>query len=448
MTFRKGRKSNTNSDDDVSDCSSLSQSVFQPTRFNPFNLFESGGAEKEETENISTFVQPGADRNKLEQDHYLPREDTIITDDFSQNGIEVEAVEFSAEYDAVKNYDDVHKRRNCCSRRMILFLIAFAIIMIASGIVGYLALLKITNDKSSKSFAAAGLVDEEGAEVVDVNTNSRDDIIDISPNDAAGEDNSANNDAEIDLKEEIDNKQKEDSLWSDSAPRPTPTTPETAVPTIASIPDDTSTTNGPTSSTATSPPVSDQTTPPQEDNDNNENVSESESESETTDVEITDVETTDVETTDVETTTPPTPDPTLAPTLAPTPQQTVPVTDVSTTAVTSEVTDSPWSNENCPDHSLVVSSNCVEDDSTTAFSTVQYCFATKRDGDWYWIRGTSDDEGTSEYDSWDYTDEMEGQLTLADLGKGNYEISLVRDSMQPYDVITTHNFIVPECVAQ
>jgi hypothetical protein len=434
MPFRKGKKSNTNSDDDdVSDCSSLSQSVFHTTSFNPFKLFEFG-AEKEETEKNSTFVQPGADRNVLEQDHSLPREDTIVTDDFSQNGIEVEAVEFSGSYDTVKNYDDIHKRRNCCSRRMILFLIAFAIIMIASGIVGYLALLKMTYNKSSKSSAAAGLVDEEGAEVVDVNTNSSDDIIDISPNDAAGEDNSANNDAEIDFKKKIDDKQIEDSLWSDSAPRPTPTTLETEVPTTASIPDDMSTTNGPTSSSATSPPVSDQTTPPQEDNDNNENVSESESESETTDAETTDVETT--------------PPPTSDPTPAPTPQQTLPVTDVSTKAVTSEVTDSLWSNNNCPDHSLVVSSNCVEDDFTTAFSTVQYCFATKRDGDWYWIRGTGDDEGNSGYDSWDYTDEMEGQLTLLDLGKGNYEISLVRDSMQPYDVITTHIFTVPECLAQ
>ena len=273
--------------------------------------------------------------------------------------------------------------------------------MIASGIVGYLA-LKMTNNESSKSSAAAAVVDEEGAEVVDVvNTNSSDDIIDLSPNDAAGEDNSANNDAEIDLKEEIEDKQIQNSLWSDSAPPPTPTTPETALP------------------------ITDQTTLPQEDNDNNENVSES-------------------ETTDVETTPPPTPDPTPAPT----PQQTVPVTNVSTTAVTSEVTDSPWSNINCPDHSLVVSSNCFEDGTTNAFSTVQYCFAAKRDGDWYWIRGTGDDEDTNAYDSWDYTDETEGYLTLLDLGKGNYEISLVRDSMQPYDVITTHNFTVPECAAQ
>jgi len=92
----------------------------------------------------------------------------------------------------------------------------------------------------------------------------------------------------------------------------------------------------------------------------------------------------------------------------------------------------------CPEHDLVVSSSCLEGQAT-ALSVASFCFASKRDGDWYWIRNSNG------YDVWDYTDETEGDVTLMNLSTGNYIISLVRDSMQPYDEIISHEFTVPEC---
>ena len=92
----------------------------------------------------------------------------------------------------------------------------------------------------------------------------------------------------------------------------------------------------------------------------------------------------------------------------------------------------------CPEHDLVVSSSCLEGQAS-ALSVASFCFASKRDGDWYWIRNSNG------YDVWDYTDETEGDVTLMNLSTGNYIISLVRDSMQPYDEIISHEFTVPEC---
>ena len=97
-----------------------------------------------------------------------------------------------------------------------------------------------------------------------------------------------------------------------------------------------------------------------------------------------------------------------------------------------------WTDPRCPEHDLVVSSSCLEGQAT-ALSVASFCFASKRDGDWYWVRNSNG------YDVWDYTDETEGDVTLMNLSTGNYIISLVRDSMQPYDEIISHEFTVPEC---
>lgn len=100
----------------------------------------------------------------------------------------------------------------------------------------------------------------------------------------------------------------------------------------------------------------------------------------------------------------------------------------------------------CPNHALAVSSSCSLGSASSIF-TASYCFASKRDGDWYWVRSTATNEDgtTAVYDSWDYTEDEEGQLTLLDLTGGSYTISLVRDSMEPYDEIISQTFTVPQC---
>ena len=146
---------------------------------------------------------------------------------------------------------------------------------------------------------------------------------------------------------------------------------------------------------------------------------------------------------------PPTLAPVPAPTSAPSHTPSATVTIESYTETTTGISSGGTGGVegSCLDHNLVVSSSCVEG-SASALSIASFCFASKRDGDWYWVRGSDADNGTTrDYDSWDYTEEIEGELTLLDLGKGGYLISLVRDSMQPYDEIITHEFLVPECVA-
>jgi len=392
--------------DDISDCSSLSQSHYSPGTTQPTNtakLTKIKLSEKEEAD-ISIFVQPGGDRIKLPPD--LPSEDTV-TDECSQTGIEVEAVEFSSKKKQVNVSND--DRDLHCPRRMMLIIVAFVVVMTASAVVGFWA---FRTNKTSSSSSVASLVssDEVGAEVVDVNTNSNV-VVDLSLKDTAGEINSAR-DGENDIKEEINKSNKENAdtnynplLWSDSA---------TPLPTTAPI---SAFTEGPIPQSTPSPAAEADLLP------------------------IAEADPLPVAEAD------PTPPPSLGPTRAPTLEPSVSGTDGSTSAVTTVVTTDGTSSSNCPDHSIVASSNCAED-SATAFSTVLFCFASKRDGDWYWIRSSDDSDDTRGYDSWDYTDETEGQLTLLDLGKGNYLVSLVRDSMRPYDIITTHNFTVPECVAQ
>ena len=111
------------------------------------------------------------------------------------------------------------------------------------------------------------------------------------------------------------------------------------------------------------------------------------------------------------------------------------------------VVELPVSQETeCPDHALAVSSSCAVG-SASSILTASYCFASKHDGDWYWVRSaaTNEDGTTAVYDSWDYTEEEEGQLTLLDLTGGSYTISLVRDSMDPYDEIISQTFTIPQC---
>jgi len=400
--------------DDISDCSSLSQSHYSPGNTQPTNtakLTKIKLSEKEEAD-ISIFVQPGGDRIKLPPD--LPSEGTV-TDECSQTGIEVEAVEFSSKKKQVNVSND--DRDLHCPRRMMLIIVAFVVVMTASAVVGFWA---FRTNKTSSSSSVASLVssDEVGAEVVDVNTNSNV-VVDLSLKDTAGEINSAR-DGENDVKEEINKSNKENAdtnynplLWSDSATPPPTTAPISAF------------TEGPIPQSTPSPAAEADLEPAIE----------------ADPLPVAEADPLPVAEAD------PTPPPSLGPTRAPTLEPSVSGTDGSTSAVTTVVTTDGTSSSNCPDHSIVASSNCAED-SATAFSTVLFCFASKRDGDWYWIRSSDDSDDTRGYDSWDYTDETEGQLTLLDLGKGNYLVSLVRDSMRPYDIITTHNFTVPECVAQ
>jgi len=105
---------------------------------------------------------------------------------------------------------------------------------------------------------------------------------------------------------------------------------------------------------------------------------------------------------------------------------------------TSEPTAAPTAR--CPDNYLMVNSQCNNNGGVSvALSLASFCFDTKRDGDWYWVRG-----GTG-YDSWDYLDQREGDLALPQLARGVYTISLVRDSMEPYNELISHEFVVPRC---
>jgi len=139
---------------------------------------------------------------------------------------------------------------------------------------------------------------------------------------------------------------------------------------------------------------------------------------------------------------------TVSPTLAPSSIPSEIMTTDSTQGVTSQFTlgvTSSLNDPHCVDHSLVVSSTCTAA-SANAISTALFCFASKRDGDWYWVRNkNSEDSITADYDSWDYTEETESELIFLNLSKGNYIISLVRDSMQPYAEIISQEFNVPEC---
>jgi len=464
--------------DDISDCSSLSQSHYSPGTTQPTNtakLTKIKLSEKEEAD-ISIFVQPGGDRIKLPPD--LPSEDTV-TDECSQTGIEVEAVEFSSKKKQVNVSND--DRDLHCPRRMMLIIVAFVVVMTASAVVGFWA---FRTNKTSSSSSVASLVssDEVGAEVVDVNTNSNV-VVDLSLKDTAGEINSAR-DGENDIKEEINKSNKENAdtnynplLWSDSA-TPPPTTAPISAFTEGPIPQSTpspaaeadlepateadplpvaeadplpATEADPLPITEADPlPIAEADPLPATEADplpiaEADPLPIAEADllpiAEADPLPVAEADPLPVAEAD------PTPSPSLGPTRAPTLEPSVSGTDGSTSAVTTVVTTDGTSSSNCPDHSIVASSNCAED-SATAFSTVLFCFASKRDGDWYWIRSSDDSDDTRGYDSWDYTDETEGQLTLLDLGKGNYLVSLVRDSMRPYDIITTHNFTVPECVAQ
>jgi len=117
-------------------------------------------------------------------------------------------------------------------------------------------------------------------------------------------------------------------------------------------------------------------------------------------------------------------------------------TTTTTTSSESSETDSLWSDPVCSNDDLAVSSACA---SASSISKASFCFASKRDGDWYWVRSASEDGTSPAYDSWDYIDETQGELSILDLNEGNYIISLVRDSMEPYDEIVSHEFTVPEC---
>jgi hypothetical protein len=122
------------------------------------------------------------------------------------------------------------------------------------------------------------------------------------------------------------------------------------------------------------------------------------------------------------------------PTTSPSAPQTVEVT-VSGTTVPTELTCGE-------DHDLIVSSQCQSTGSESWSSTrVSYCFSRARDGDWYWIR-----DSNSDYDRWDYTDgASEGAMDFDSIPPGEYLVSLVRDSMQPYDVLITESLTVPDC---
>ena len=133
-------------------------------------------------------------------------------------------------------------------------------------------------------------------------------------------------------------------------------------------------------------------------------------------------------------------------TAAPTQTATSEVTTKFSSLASSEAT-AIWNDAICSEDHLVVSSSCVES-SSNALSTASFCFSSKRDGDWYWVRSkTTTTEMPPSFDSWDYTEEKKGELTFLDLSAGDFTISLVRDSMQPYDEIISHEFTVPECTA-
>jgi hypothetical protein len=120
-------------------------------------------------------------------------------------------------------------------------------------------------------------------------------------------------------------------------------------------------------------------------------------------------------------------------------------TETVTVGVSPDGTFDPTAELNCGrDHQLVVSSKCQEgEDSNRALSFVNYCFGSTRDGDWYWIRNND-----TSYDSWDYTNgASRGVVQLSTIPSGKYLVSLVRDSMEPYNVIITEELVVPDCSA-
>jgi hypothetical protein len=128
---------------------------------------------------------------------------------------------------------------------------------------------------------------------------------------------------------------------------------------------------------------------------------------------------------------------TVGPTLTPTAFETF----VETVVVTSDGTVA--ADVSCgSDDSILVTSECQSDgDESWSATTISYCFSSSRDGDWYWIRDRSED-----YDQWSYTEgASEGIAELSGIPAGNYLVSLVRDSMRPYDIITTQEVTVPDC---
>lgn len=139
---------------------------------------------------------------------------------------------------------------------------------------------------------------------------------------------------------------------------------------------------------------------------------------------------------------PDTPAPSPSGTEAGTVASTTAATTASTAAVTAVGTDMPTEISCSSDHNLVLSATC-ENDGFESWSAIRilYCFSSTRDGDWYWIRGVDTD-----YDRWDYTEgSAEGLLDFASIPAGNYLVSLVRDSMQPYDILLTEELVIPNC---
>lgn len=122
---------------------------------------------------------------------------------------------------------------------------------------------------------------------------------------------------------------------------------------------------------------------------------------------------------------------------------TVPPTFAQTAASTTAGTSMPTDISCGDDHNLLVGSECQSDGVESWTSTrVLFCFSRTRDGDWYWIRSADD----GDYDRWDYTEgESEGMVEVESIPAGEYLVSLVRDSMQPYDILLTETVSVPDC---
>mmetsp|Transcript_31138 Transcript_31138/g.51905 ORF Transcript_31138/g.51905 Transcript_31138/m.51905 type:complete len:373 (+) Transcript_31138:28-1146(+) len=117
---------------------------------------------------------------------------------------------------------------------------------------------------------------------------------------------------------------------------------------------------------------------------------------------------------------------TWSPTWSPTPATTVEVTSHGTVE---------WICDD--DHNIVVTTSCQ---GTVPLVAISYCFSWTRDGDWYWIRDNGD------YDEWGYTEgAADGTMEFSDMPQATYLVSLVRDSMEPYDVLITESFTVPDC---
>mmetsp|Transcript_10883 Transcript_10883/g.31621 ORF Transcript_10883/g.31621 Transcript_10883/m.31621 type:complete len:353 (-) Transcript_10883:193-1251(-) len=282
----------------------------------------------------------------------------------SQEGIEVEAVEFSKKSKSRRVLDIVEDANFYIPRRPLLLIAAFFVTMTTSAIAGFAVL---GQKKSAAKNAAAS-----SALMINVNGASN----------------------EIELPSDLDG-----ALYFEEPTDP----PETAEPTK-------SPTEAPTEVPTESPTKSPTESP-----------TEFPTES-------------------------PTWSPTSFPTLAPvTPEPTVAATEQITTltpGATSGIGGFSWS-----DHELSVTSSCVQG-SDIPVSMAAFRFGSKRDGDWYWVRGVNDiNSPTRDYDSWDYTEQTEGQMALSGLNSGNYIMSLVRDSMQPYNEIISFEFTVPDCAA-